>query len=376
MTNDEGALAPASPAAHLSPAQGSPHALPVPAPPVRQIIVDPTRLQPHEAAGYLMLAPDSWRLLKEQCTELVRAGALHSSIDTAGKAMIIGMKAIEMGVPLTAAWSGMRIIDGEVTILGKLGLRLIQQRALPLGGTCSRIPVPPGEDKQRAGWLMGRPGEDPQEYWFTIEDARTAGLLRMKTRKNEWIDTPAWSKYPDRMLPWRALAKGAAYTFADVLQGCLLNEEMNHKDPEFIVTQEVAHHGENPGPGPTFQDGAAPRREIGKDHPELLKVKELVNTSVSGYLRLYPTHPDASDMSTAAWYKLLRRDRWQHLTDRCVKGDAPTQDEARLMQEILCDEITRLKEEIRNQELGAAHEAEKAKADAGREETQSTDPPP
>lgn len=353
---DESSLVSTSPDAHLNPSHGQRRQIAL----VSQDSVSPAagRLQPNEAAGYFMLAPETWDSLERQCTALVQGQALHSSISTPAKAMVIAMKGIEMGLPITAAWSGMRIIDGEVTILGKLALRLIQQRVVEKGGVCRMLPVPAGEDSKRAGWAMARPGDPPVEFWFTWEDAERGGLLKVRKRDGTWIETPAYKKFPDRMLAWRALAKGAAVTFADILQGCLIAEEMSHKDPEFLVTQE--HEASTPAVSGerTFHTSAPPRVELGKGHQEVRKTSQLVEEFV---VRLAELETVPEDTTEEAWYKGARRDKWADLTDRCVRGTAPTQEEAHMMQELLKADLRYLKEAILNRDLMAAHEAEKAK---------------
>ena len=353
------------PDAHLNPVQRERSvAIVRDAPPQQQA----TKLMPNEQAGFLMLSSENWSALRQQCTELVEDRALHSSIDTAGKAMVIGMKAIEMGIPLTAAWSGMRIIDGEVTVLGKLALRMIQQRVLAAGGVCQPLPVAKGQDAKEAGWRMARPGEEPRDYWFTWEDAERAELTMIRKRDGGSFPAPSYKKYPDRMLSWRAFAKGAAVTFADILQGCLLAEEMEHKDPAFILTQEREHDALRPAPssgGRSFHDSAPPRAELGKGHPEVRAVCELVEAYLERHTKLHAHEApaqDAEDGATEAWYKQVRREKWHELTKQCVRreGSAPTLDEAKMMQTILNGNLRVMDEELQNRALTAAHDAQKA----------------
>lgn len=332
---------------------------------------DAVMLRPNEAAGYLMLGSDQWAQLKEQCTMLVEDGALHPSISKPGRAMVIAMKAIEMGIPLTSAWTGMRFIDGEVCLLGKLALRLIQQRAVSRGGICKPIAVAEGEDWERAGWLMGRPGEEPTEYWFSMADAERAGLLTYRTRDGEVRKTSAYEKYGNRMLRWRALATGAAYEFADILQGCLLVEEMEHKDPGFIAAEARGgsrQKAQRPSSTqkPSFHTGAEgrPRYELTREHPEVDRIVRLVHQFAVLYSRLH----SAGDTDREACYKEARRKKWDDISERCIRGKAPTQDEARCCQQILTDDIRRLNDAIRSAELEAAHAAQKAEDADAREE--------
>lgn len=306
----------------------------------------PALMHPNEAAGFLMLGTENWALLKAQATELVEGGALHRSIDTPAKAAMIGMKAIEMGIPLTAAFSGMRFIDGELALLGKLVLRLIYQRALPLGATCRPIPV--SDPLVEAAWEMGRPGDEPQTFSFTMEDAKRAGLLRIYSRKkNAWIDTPAYQKYPDRMLPWRALAKGAAYIFQDICQGCLLVEELSHKDPDFLEQQaiEADKNNSSASASPTFADGMPERIELRKGHPRLANLSDLISehTTLSSQVASLQGHEIGDD-----WYDDASQHKRKDLCKRCVRGRYPTEGEVRTMEGILGDEIKALKREVTN----------------------------
>jgi hypothetical protein len=242
-------------------------------------IVDLSALQPNEAVGYLMLSPQHWTNLCAQAEQLVSGQALPKSIRTPAQAAAIGLKGIEMGIPFLSALAGMRPIDGEICVLGKLALRLIQQRAVSQGAICDPIPVPYEEQAQRAGWKMARPGKEPQEFWYTIEQAEKAGLLRIRNKGGEWIDAPAWKNHPERMLRWRALAAGANYVFADILQGCYIAEELEHRDPAWIDGQLV-EAGEAPAhrPGPSFHDKPPEREEIDDKHERSRALLDRVNT--------------------------------------------------------------------------------------------------
>lgn len=350
-------LADASPDAHLSPVQrqaGRSSALELPS--------AGGQLRPNEAAGYLMLEPVRFNALMAQCEIMVAGGGIHYSIDTPAKAAAIALKGIEIGIPLMAAWSGMRIIEGEITVLGKLALRLIYQRAVPMGATCKRIAVPEAEKRLRAGWLMARPGNEPTEYWFSMEDAKAAKLLQIYSRKQQkWINTPAYEKYPERMLPWRALAYGAAYEFPDILQGCLLAEELDHKDPEFIDAQLVAA-GETPPErkSPSFPDLKTERVELDRAHPEVVACSELITAHAGQIVRCLIIKGEVLDDldAIAEATKLARRELWAELAETHIGGQAPTFGEARTIQGALAERIRRHKDVIRNLELARMQETD------------------
>jgi hypothetical protein len=359
---DTTALSP-SPDAHLGPARGQrPLALVDERAPAGHV-----KLHPNEAAGYLMLGSAQWEQLTAQCEMLVQGNALHRTINTPAKAVMIALKAIEMGIPLTAAWTGMRFIDGEVCILGKLALRLIQQRIVSQGGQCSPIPVPPGEDWERAGWTMARPGETPREYWFTMEDARRAQLLTYRDKNGQEHETLSYKRYGNRMLRWRALATGAAYEFADVLQGCMIAEEMEHKDDAFIARErherqrrEAAEKRMAASSRASSTSADPPgRRELSRDSAAVERIVALIHQFASLYSQL---HSD-DDTDRDACYKDARRDKWADITERCIRGTAPTQEEARCCQQILEGDIRSLKDQIRTVQLNKAQAAEKEKDD-------------
>lgn len=348
MSNDLAlAHSDAGPDDHLLPSSRRPPTQALARPSASAVALDAARLQPNEAAGYLMLASDKWQLLQAQCTELVKGGALHSSINTPAKAAMIGLKAIEMGIPLTAAFSGMRFIDGELALLGKLVLRLIHQRAVPGGAVCRPIRVPPEEQHLKAGWLMGRAGEDPEEYWFTMEMAKRADLLRIYSRKTNngaggWIDAPVWKRYPQRMLRWRALAEGASYVFQDICQGCLIAEELSHKDPEFLEAQ--ATEAER-GSAPTFSQGAPVRQELSKGDDRLAELSDLMSEYATKRSQLAGLQGDTLD---DGWYDRVYDAKRSDLCDRCVRGRFPTAGEANTMKQILHDELRVLNEQLTN----------------------------
>jgi len=165
------------------------------------------------------------------------------------------------------------------------------------------------------------------------------------------------------MLPWRALAYGAAYEFADILQGCLLAEELDHKDPEFIDAQLVAA-GETPSstPKPSFHDLKTERVELDRDHPEVAACSGLIGEHAYQLVRcdtLRGEGPADDEASIAAAVKVHRRALWAELADAQIRGQGPTFGEARMIQGALTERIRRHRDVIRNLELAQLEAAER-----------------
>ena len=118
------------------------------------------------------------------------------------EAMLVAIKAHDMGLSFTEALEQVYVINGKTAIQGALMLSRIRKEGhsvkikecLPTKATieCTRK-----EEKEPTTWT------------YTIEEARAAGLLNKDN----------WKKYPTDMLLWRAVARAARFQFSDCVGG-------------------------------------------------------------------------------------------------------------------------------------------------------------
>lgn len=125
------------------------------------------------------------------------------------KAVVVAIKGRELGIPMMQAFSQINVIKGKPAISAELMLALIY-RAHPKA-RIDFITLSNTECVIEAR----RPGGKMTKFAFTIEDAKTAGLLGNST----------WSKYPRAMCRSRAITEMARTMFPDSIMGCSYTPE-------------------------------------------------------------------------------------------------------------------------------------------------------
>ncbi|HKI16965.1 MAG TPA: hypothetical protein VKA15_03755 [Isosphaeraceae bacterium] len=200
-----------------------------PAPPVE--VVDYT-IETPKVLGAIPFAEGYWRMANRVCkTEFVPSGFRGNR-----EAIVAAfMRGYEMGFPPMQALDSFNVIEGRV------GLTAEAMRALITSD---------GHDIIMEDVISGQTGkveavvanchrkEWPEDRWhtygFTMEDARTAGLLA-PSRSGK---PTAWQKYPRDMLQARATSGAGRRYFADVLAGMSYTPEeiRDFSGPEQEVT--------------------------------------------------------------------------------------------------------------------------------------------
>lgn len=154
------------------------------------------------------LVPTTWAEMKEQAAMLVRSGLLPESIKTAEAAVAVMLKGRELGIGPMEAFEHIHVIKGKPTVAPQLQLSLIRRARL-----LEKMKV--REEVGVCYVYMKRLGGDDYEGSFSMEDARTAGLM----------GNQGWKSYPKNMLRWRAVGYACDLLFSDVTGGMYRPEE-------------------------------------------------------------------------------------------------------------------------------------------------------
>ena len=133
---------------------------------------------------------------------------------------------LEVGLPPMAALQNIAVINGRPGLFGDAALALVRASGLleyykeEIGGE--------GE-KLGAKVTLKRKGFDKAVQYFTVGDARLAGLL----------DKPGpWKQYPKRMLKFRARGFLLRDQFGDILKGFKTVEELRDYDDAIDIETE------------------------------------------------------------------------------------------------------------------------------------------
>ena len=128
---------------------------------------------------------------------------------------------LELGIRPIQALSGMMIVNGRVSVWGDLALALIlaSGEVEEFKERSAREALEKGE-----GWCrIKRKGHDAIEHRFSREDAKKAGLQGK---------AGPWSNYEGRMLQMRPRSWAIRDTFADILKGLSIVEEVRDIETE------------------------------------------------------------------------------------------------------------------------------------------------
>lgn len=192
----------------------------------------------------LLPSEGEWNMLRDQARILMKSGFLPAAVNTEEKAIAIALKGRELGIPFMQALAHINIIQGKPTVSSELMLALIFKNC-----PGAVINYPKSDDKI-CTIEAKRPGGKPALFSYSVDEARTAGLL----------GKDSWKKYPAAMLRARTVAIVARALFPDAIMGCSyipeeLGAEVDEDGDVVDVPNESAAQTERP-------------REIGHIIPE------------------------------------------------------------------------------------------------------------
>lgn len=156
-----------------------------------------------------------------------RSKLLPARFDSPEKVMTAVQYARELGLQPLTALRQVAVIDGVPSIFGDLPLAMVKKhpefKYIKEDILNSKNEFICSENNNLdsepfAAICKVKRGEEPEvERFFTIADAKSAGLLNNSRR-------PVWRLYPKVMLKYRARAAALKDTFPDVLNGIAISE--------------------------------------------------------------------------------------------------------------------------------------------------------
>lgn len=138
----------------------------------------------------------------------IKGGAImHASrlfgLGSAEQAAAIMLKGYEIGLPMTAAFEFIQMIQGKPTLIPRGALALIHQSG-------QMVEMLIDEQPESCTVTMRRRNGVSYTCSYTLDDAKRAGLIKKDG---------AWETYQSNMLRWRAIGFCADIVFPDVLAG-------------------------------------------------------------------------------------------------------------------------------------------------------------
>lgn len=152
----------------------------------------------------------SWELMREQASMLIKTRFLPDAIQTPEQAVMVMMKGRELGIPSLYALSNIVVIKGKPACSAELLQALIYRDH---GDDALRFTESTNDactiEYRRRSW------KKPERYTFTIQDATRANL-----------NSQTWKQYPAAMLRARCISAVARMAFADSIGGMHTSEEL------------------------------------------------------------------------------------------------------------------------------------------------------
>ena len=151
------------------------------------------------------------------CAQLIPTGLLPKHVKSPQAALLQLMLGREHGLSAMTSLTSMYVINGTPAIETDVLVALV--RSSPVCEVLEPVEFGPEKCVVRAK-RRGSTGE-PITFAWTIEMAKKAGLAGKEV----------WSKYPQRMLLWRAYGDAIAALFSDVTNGIASYQEIAESEP-------------------------------------------------------------------------------------------------------------------------------------------------
>jgi len=170
-----------------------------------------------------LLLDDEYSAVKRNVDLMISSGTLPGRFKNAEQAIIAYQFGKELKLPFTTSMSDIYVVQGTPTCSAKIMLGIIK-RDVPQ----SKIQILESTDTVARISAWRPPNDDPTEFSFTIEEAKSWGLLN-KDR---------WKKDPKGMLLNRCTTRMGRFMFMDVLGGFgYTPDEIEDLKPTFDSTR-------------------------------------------------------------------------------------------------------------------------------------------
>lgn len=148
------------------------------------------------------------------------AGIVPAGIDTDEKAALVVIRALEMGIPYSTAFSYLYVVNGRISVQSEMIGALVNRSGL------GRIEILE-TSRERAVVRGVRKGYPPLTITYTMADATDAGAFDQGQRAK------IYKAHGADMLRWKAIARVGRLLFSDILNG------MDVTDGEGLVVEEA-----------------------------------------------------------------------------------------------------------------------------------------
>jgi hypothetical protein len=170
------------------------------------------------------ILPGGYKETMQLAALLHKSGLAPKSLDTLEKTAVAAMMCLELGRPIMTGIQDMAVINGKCSIYGDAALALVRASGLleEFEEWNDGIPYTPEWTFYCKMKRKGFPANTGEWSWA---DADKAGCANPKTRDGKQDIYSPWSRYPHRMMQFKARNFIMRDLFGDVLKGVKTQEE-------------------------------------------------------------------------------------------------------------------------------------------------------
>ena len=181
------------------------------------------------------IVPKNLGELKTLCAGFIQSGILPKRYETVAQVITAYQMATELGLRPLTALRQIAVIEGTPSLFGDLPLSLCMNAGIItyieeffVDKEYNRIEWKNknlGAEPYAAVCILKRKGQKKErEFFFTMDDARNAGLYPAKKRNGEDSPNSPWMKYTRYMLKYRARSNALKDMAPDALNGLAIAE--------------------------------------------------------------------------------------------------------------------------------------------------------
>lgn len=159
-----------------------------------------------------LIDPETTKTLMVMSDNFFKSG-LYPNIKNPAGAFAVVQYGRELGIPPMTSMQTMAIVSGKITMMGNMLQTLLIRGGVKISILESTV--------KNCTLRFEREGYPSIQTSFSIEDAKRAGLYK---------EGSGYTKYPEEMLYWRAMAKGGRRIGSDLMLGVYAREEIEGDD--------------------------------------------------------------------------------------------------------------------------------------------------
>lgn len=155
------------------------------------------------------LTQTDWQMI-QAVSPAAAASKFFAGVMKPEQAAMIMLKGHELGLPLSASFELIHIVEGRPSLSPRGALAIVRRSGELESESIAEV------DGSCTVYMKRRGGAEYSLTW-TIADATTAGVIKPLS---------GWSKYPANMLRWRCVGFVLDYLFPDVIGGLKRADEL------------------------------------------------------------------------------------------------------------------------------------------------------